>query len=163
MGSIMLRSIRVAATALVWLILPLVELVMAQPSATAPAPPAASDRNSPAYTLSDDLHLTIRPDLMPAIDTIRRIKILRESAIATLGQQSLSYAESYNPTEVVEAYTEKADGRRIAVDQAHILTRDAATGLNATYQRDARVKTLIFPDIEVGDTRGSRRSMKSRA
>src|SRR5262249_1760220 len=58
----------------------------------------------------------------------------------------------YNPTEVVEAYTEKADGRRIAVDQAHILTRDAATGLNAIYQRDARVKTLIFPDIEVGDT-----------
>jgi hypothetical protein len=50
MGSIMVRSIRVAATALVWLILPLVELVMAQPSATAPAPPAASDRNSPAYS-----------------------------------------------------------------------------------------------------------------
>jgi transglutaminase-like putative cysteine protease len=53
---------------------------------------------------------------------------------------------------VVEAYTEKPDGRRMPVDEAHILTRDAATGLNAVYQRDAKVKTLIFPDIEVGDT-----------
>ena len=60
--------------------------------------------------------------------------------------------ESLNPLEVIEAYTEKADGRKIAVDHATILTRDAATGLNAVYQRDAKVKTLIFPDIEVGDT-----------
>jgi transglutaminase-like putative cysteine protease len=62
--------------------------------------------------------------------------------------------ESLNPLEVIEAYTEKPDGRRIAVDKGNILTRDAATGLNAVYQRDAKVKTLIFSDIEVGDTLG---------
>jgi hypothetical protein len=51
MGSIVVRSTRVAATALVWLILPLIESVMAQPDAGAPAPPAASDRNSPLYPI----------------------------------------------------------------------------------------------------------------
>src|SRR5262249_28701791 len=76
----------------------------------------------------------------------------RESAIRTLAQQSLSFVESLNRLEVVEAYTQKADGRKIAVEPGNILTRDAATGLNAVYQRDAKVKTLIFPDIEVGDT-----------
>jgi hypothetical protein len=59
-----------------------------------------------------------------------------------LGQQNLTYVESLNPLESVEAHTEKLDGRKIMVEQSHILTRDAATGLNAVYQRDAKVETL---------------------
>lgn len=118
-----------------------------------PAPPTAdADRNSPAYTVSVDMRVSVRPDLTAVAENTVRYKVLRESAIRTLGQQSLSYVESLNPLESVEAYTEKPDGRKIAVEPSHILTRDAATGLNAVYQRDAKVKTLIFPDVEVGDT-----------
>ena len=127
----------------------------AQPAATAPAPATTDpdpDRNSPAYTASVDTKLIVRPDLTAVVTNTVRYKILRESAIRTLGQQTLSYVESLSLLEVIEAYTEKRDGRKIAVDQGHILTRDAATGLNAVYQRDAKVKTLIFPDVEVGDT-----------
>jgi transglutaminase-like putative cysteine protease len=127
----------------------------AQPAATAPAPATTDpdpDRNSPAYTASVDTKLIVRPDLTAVATNTVRYKILRESAIRTLGQQTLSYVESLSLLEVIEAYTEKRDGRKIAVDQGHILTRDAATGLNAVYQRDAKVKTLIFPDVEVGDT-----------
>ena len=98
------------------------------------------------------MRVVVRPDLTAAVVKTVRYKILRESAIRSLGQQNLSYVESLNPLEFVEAYTEKPDGRKIMVEQSHILTRDAATGLNAVYQRDAKVKTLIFPDIEVGDT-----------
>src|SRR5262249_3967793 len=105
-----------------------------------------------ANTLSLDVHMVIRPDLTATVNGTARFKILRESAIRALGQQNLPYVESLNPIEIVEAYTEKRDGRKLAIDPAHILTRDAATGLNAVYQRDAKVKTLIFPDIEVGDT-----------
>jgi len=129
---------------------------MAQPGGTTPAPttptPSDPDRNSPANTISFDAHMVIRSDLTATVDSTVRFKILRESAIRTLGQQNLTYVESLNPLEIIEAYTEKADGRKIAIDPAKILTRDAATGLNAVYQRDAKVKTLIFPDIEVGDT-----------
>src|SRR5262249_37788201 len=104
----------------------------AQP-APAPPEPAANDpdRNSPAYLASVDTRIVLRADLTAAVDRTVRYKVLRESAIRMLGQQSLSYSESVNPLEVVEAYTEKSDGRKIVVEPSHILTRDAATGLNA--------------------------------
>jgi transglutaminase-like putative cysteine protease len=152
MKLISVRSIRVLIMALGSLV-QLAAMAVAQPRATSPAPSTSqSDPNTPAYTVSADVHITIRPDLTASITWTRQYRILRESAIASLGQQTLSYVESLNPIEVVEAYTKKADGRKIMVEQDRILTRDAATGLNAVYQRDARVKTLIFPDIEVGDT-----------
>jgi transglutaminase-like putative cysteine protease len=155
MGLISARRIAPAAAALGALIL-LAAPAMAQPGGTTPAPttptPSDPDRNSPANTVSFDAHMVIRSDLTATVDSTVRFKILRESAIRTLGQQTLSYVESLNPLEIIEAYTEKADGKKIAIDPTKILTRDAATGLNAVYQRDAKVKTLIFPDIEVGDT-----------
>ena len=155
MGLISARRFVPAAAAFGVLLL-LAAPASAQPGATAPAPTPPNtndpDRNSPAHTLSLDVHMTVRPDLTATVDSTVRFKILRESAIRALGQQNLTYVESLNPLEVVEAYTEKPDGRKLAIDPAHILTRDAATGLNAIYQRDAKAKTLIFPDIEVGDT-----------
>src|SRR5437016_923034 len=152
MGPILTRCIGFAATALGALIL-LVAPAIAQPGPAAPAP-AANDpgRNSPAHTLSLAVTMIVRPDLTATISSTTRVKILRESAIRAQGQQTLPYAESLNLLEVVEAYTEKTDGRKLPVDPTTILTRDAATGLNAVYQRDAKVKTLIFPDIELGDT-----------
>ena len=110
------------------------------------------DRNSPAYTRSMEVHVAVRPDMSSTTDSTVRLKVLRESAIRTLGQQSLPYVESLSPLEIIEAYTEKADGTKVEVDEANILSRDAVTGFNAIYQRDAKVKTIIFPDIEVGDT-----------
>jgi transglutaminase-like putative cysteine protease len=154
MGSISTRRIASAAAAFGALLL-LATPAMAQPGGTAPAPTTRNndpDRNSPAHTLSFDVHVIVRPDLTATINSTARFKILRESAIRALGQQTLTYVESLNPLEVIEAYTEKPDGRRVAIDPANILTRDAATGLNAIYQRDAKAKTMIFPDIEVGDT-----------
>jgi transglutaminase-like putative cysteine protease len=152
MGSI--RTLRTwLVAAVVCAPVQLAEPATAEPTATPPAPSTADpDRNSPAYTASVDTKLIVRPDLTAVATNTVRYKILRESAIRTLGQQTLSYVESLSLLEVIEAYTEKRDGRKIAVDQGHILTRDAATGLNAVYQRDAKVKTLIFPDVEVGDT-----------
>src|SRR5262245_42079303 len=153
MGSISAR--RIAAVALGAFML-LATPAMAQPGATAPVPttpaPNDPDRNSPANTLSLDVQMVIRPDLTATVNGTARFKILRESAIRALGQQTITFVESLNPLEIIEAYTEKPDGRKLAIDPAHILTRDAATGLNAVYQRDAKAKTLIFPDIEVGDT-----------
>jgi transglutaminase-like putative cysteine protease len=143
---------RLAAMALCVLV-PLAAPASAQPASTPPAPSVTDeDRNSPPYTMAVDARVAVRPDLTATIDNTVRFKVLRESAIRTLGQQNLSYVESLNPLEVVEAYTEKSDGRKMHVDPGSILTRDAATGLNAVYQRDSKVKTLIFPDVEVGDT-----------
>jgi hypothetical protein len=152
MGSITTWRVWLAVAVLGWLVRP-VEPATGQTAPTAPGPSVADpDRNSPSFTRSIDTRVTVAPDLTAVITSTVRHKIVRESAIPTLGQQSLSYVESLNPLEVVEAYTEKPDGRKVAVEQSNILTRDAASGLNAVYQRDAKVKTLIFPDVAVGDT-----------
>jgi hypothetical protein len=112
----------------------------------------SSDQNSPSYTRSIESKVSIQPDLTATVDRTVSIKVLRESAIAEVGQQELSYEESVDPLEIVEAYTSKLDGRRVDVDSSNILTRDEATGLNAVYERDSKVKSIIYPDIEIGDT-----------
>ena len=111
---------------------------------------AAGDTAS--YSKAIDVRATVNKDMTSTTLATIRHKVLKESAIQMLGQIVLSYSESRDTLEIPEAYTEKADGRRIDIDPATILTRDAATGLGAVYQRDAKTKTLIFPDIEVGDT-----------
>jgi hypothetical protein len=73
-------------------------LLLAEPTSAqlgAPPPPAIdSNRNSPAYTMSADLHVVVHPDLTSTADNTIRFKILRESAIQSVSQRELSYVES---------------------------------------------------------------------
>src|SRR5262245_19364235 len=120
MKSMSARRIGIAVSAVCGIVL-LVAPATAQPAPAPPMPepPAAdADRNSPAYTAAVDTRIIVRPDLTAAVTYTVRYKILRESAIRSLGQQNLSYSESLNPLESVEAYTEKSDGRKIAVEQS---------------------------------------------
>jgi len=123
----------------------------------APAAPKAvaapAGRSEPApYAVAFDSTITLRPDRTAETVTTRRLKILGESALQSIGQQTVGYVEGMQSLDIVEAYTEKADGRRIAVDPASLITRDEASGLSAVYLRDAKTRTAIFPDLAVGDT-----------
>src|SRR5262245_58546742 len=82
-----------------------------------------SDRNSPSYTRSMDVHVIVQPDMTSIVDSTVRLKVLRESAIRTLGQQNLSYVKSIGQLEIIKAYTEKVDGTIVDVDEANILLR----------------------------------------
>jgi len=120
--------------------------------APAPAPTAqAAQRDAASLLMSEDTVITLRPDRTAQIIETRRIRILGSGAIQSEGQQSVRYIEGMQTLEI-EAYTEKPDGTRIAVDPASILTRDAATGLAAVYERDLKVRTVFFRDVAVGDT-----------
>ena len=92
----------------------------------------------PPYSTAVDTRMTIHGDLTAIIENTVKQKVLKESAIRTLGQQTISYSETIANVEIVEAYTEKADGTRLMLEGPNILTRDAATGLNAVYQREDR-------------------------
>ena len=122
----------------------------AKPKA-APAPAPARVEPAP-YSIAFDKAITLQADRSAESVTTTRIKILAESALPAIGQQNLPYVEGMQTLEIVAAYTEKADGRRITVDPASIISRDEASGLNAIYLRDAKVRTVIFPDLAVGDT-----------
>jgi hypothetical protein len=126
---------------------------MAQPL---PSAPADAERHVPApsasYSLSYQSHLTVRADLTATNLATKRLKILAPAAIQPLSQQQLLFVEGMQTVDILEAFTEKADGTRIAVEAANIVTRDGASGLAATYARDLKQRTIIFPDAGVGDT-----------
>jgi len=130
-------------------------LAQAQPDAqSAPearAAAAASGAEAP-LTVQYESHLTIRDDLSATELTTKRLTVNAPVAIQAVGQQRLPYIEGMHVLEVVEAFTEKPDGRRIAVAPSNIITQDAAPPQQATYFRDMKQRTVIFPDVSVGDT-----------
>ena len=113
---------------------------------------AAQQPPQPPFIMQYEDHLTVRDDRTGTEVQTKRIKILAQSMIQSLSQQQTQYVEGMQTVETVEAYTEKSDGRRVPVDRDHILTSDAASGLQATYAPDLKVRTVIFPDVAVGDT-----------
>jgi Domain of Unknown Function with PDB structure (DUF3857)/Transglutaminase-like superfamily len=113
-----------------------------QPIAPAQAP----------FTTQYESQVSIRPDLTAAEVATKRIKIMAPSVVQALSQLHLPYVEGMQTIEIVEAFTEKADGRRIPVKADGIITQDAASGLLATYLRDLKQKVVIYPDVAVGDT-----------
>jgi Domain of Unknown Function with PDB structure (DUF3857)/Transglutaminase-like superfamily len=119
--------------------------------ATADAQQPIAPAQAP-FTTQYESQVSIRPDLTAAEVATKRIKIMAPSVVQALSQLHLPYVEGMQTIEIVEAFTEKADGRRIPVKADEIITQDAASGLLATYLRDLKQKVVIYPDVAVGDT-----------
>src|SRR5438445_448630 len=100
-------------------------LVLGLPAVAATQPPAPAATPAPApagtaklaqanettWTASMETALTLRVDRTAETVETRRIKILAEQALQNVGQQMVSYVDGMQILEIVEAYTEKADGR----------------------------------------------------
>jgi len=63
----------------------------------------------------------------------------------------IGYNQSLEDIIAVEAYTEKADGRRLAVQPHQITDQQQATSVDAPMFQAMRLKTVAFPDVDVGD------------
>jgi hypothetical protein len=120
--------------------------------ASVPQGEAGGDGRGPAFRYEIDNHITVSRDGRSRQRQTVKVSIAKEAVLARIGQQSVSYVENMETLDVIEAYTQKPDGNRVPIDPAAILTRDAASGLDAVYLRDAKTKTLIFRDVAVGDT-----------
>jgi transglutaminase-like putative cysteine protease len=118
----------------------------------AQAPQNPSQSAQASYAVQYDGHVTVRADRTATDSFTHRITIRAPSAIATVSQQQFTFFEGMETLETVEAFTEKADGSKVPVPAANIITRDAASGVPATYMRDLKQRTIIFPDVQVGDT-----------
>ena len=120
-----------------------------KPNQTNPAPRVGAQ---PPFTVEYESHLTVREDRTAMEISTKRIKILTSGAAQTISQQQLQFNEGAQTLEILEAFTEKSDGRRIPVDPANIITGGTASNLQATYYQDLKVRTIIFADVSVGDT-----------
>jgi transglutaminase-like putative cysteine protease len=81
------------------------------------------------------------------------IKVLKERAVENLKQTYMSYSTSVEKVDVLEAYTLKADGRRIDAPKSNYqLDINKGRESDAPAFSDRTTLTVILPDVAVGDT-----------
>jgi tetratricopeptide (TPR) repeat protein/transglutaminase-like putative cysteine protease len=68
------------------------------------------------------------------------------------GQLPITYSQAMTDVTVKEAYTLKADGRKIAVATSAIFTQMPPGASQDPMFDDMRQKTVVFPNVEAGDT-----------
>jgi len=95
------------------------------------------------YDLNDDGTGTVSAELALS-PTVR-------SGINGLAQRTIDYQEGMSAIDLHEAYTLKANGKRIDVQPEGILTQVPAAYTNAAMFADMKVKRIVFPDVSVGD------------
>ncbi|CAM4000230.1 DUF3857 domain-containing transglutaminase family protein [Roseateles saccharophilus] len=87
------------------------------------------------------------------VSTYRQVtRLLKADAADDVRRQRLSYSASAQRLEIVEAFTRKADGRRIKLpkDNYQLQTASGRSGGAALFS-DWNQTTLVFPDLQVGD------------
>lgn len=78
-------------------------------------------------------------------------RVLEESALDDMKQLTVSFSASVQKLDILEAYTLKADGRRLPVPAGNY-QGNANTGKDAgPVFSDYATLGLVFPDLEVGD------------
>lgn len=79
--------------------------------------------------------------------------VLKESAVADAKTTSIGYSTSIEKAEVIEAYTRKADGRRIDSAPSNFqVESNSGKGKDAPVFSDRTTLTVVFPEVAVGDT-----------
>lgn len=121
------------------------------PTATAEATPAEVRAPIVKFkTMTRDI--VVEPDGSWTVTSHGEMQVMQESAVASMSQDSLQYSETLQTLEVKEAYTLKANGQKLPVGPDAILTQQASHTGNMPLYTDNKVKVIIYPNVEVGDT-----------
>lgn len=84
--------------------------------------------------------------------TVEQAKtIVSRDALHEHAQFYIGYNASLDEVVSVEAHTEKADGRRLAVQPHQIRDQQEAASLDAPMFQDTRLKIVVFPDVDASD------------
>ncbi|MCH8618435.1 DUF3857 and transglutaminase domain-containing protein [Undibacterium sp. TS12] len=78
-------------------------------------------------------------------------QINEERAVASHSQRQWHFNRSLENFELLEAYTEKADGRKIPVKPEQIKLQQEPAYSGAPMFQDMQVKVAIYPEVAVGD------------
>jgi transglutaminase-like putative cysteine protease len=124
--------------------------------AAAPAPsPAASAPEITWRSLLEDTVYRVNADGTEVMTYTRRHRIVKRTALSSMKESTISYSQSAQKLEILEAYTIKLDGRRIDAPPANyqVHTESGRESAGPAYS-DQVSTTVVFPDVEVGDTVG---------
>lgn len=96
-------------------------------------------------------HFTVQPDGTFVLDVERVSLISQVRDGISNAQQTLSYNRAMDVIEVLEAFTEKADGRRVSVPASQISEQRSPALAQAPLFEDSLNKVVIFPEVAMGD------------
>ena len=96
-------------------------------------------------------HFVVDPDGSYTL-TVDNVKSIAEQrAVQGHSQFYISYNTTLDEVTAVEGYTEKPDGRRVAVEPEQIKDQQEAASSDAPMFQDTRMKIVVFPEVAVGD------------
>jgi transglutaminase-like putative cysteine protease len=77
--------------------------------------------------------------------------IVEARAIQAHGQYAITYNNTLDTVEALDAYTLKPDGRQVPVQATQVKDQQEAASRDAPMFQDTRVKVVVFPEVAVGD------------
>lgn len=116
----------------------------------------------PVKIILDERRIELAPDASSTLTGQQQMQILESSAIQAFGQQSFGYSETNQVLEITEAYTLKKDGTKIAVAPGAIIDQQRPRSGSATVLSDQKMKVVVYPNVEVGDTTSNTRLLKAK-
>lgn len=120
--------------------------------ACSPLRASASASDSAVTAERHHQHFTVEADGSYLIEVELVKHIGSAAAIALHAEQFVGFNASLDAVLAVDAWTAKADGRRVPVAPHQIREQQEAVSQDAPMFQDTRLKVVIFPDVAVGDT-----------
>lgn len=112
----------------------------------------ADDGTDPAVSVLKDLQQFVVQQDGSYVATIEELLQLNEQrAVADAAQRQFHFNATLEDLEILEAYTEKPDGRRIPVLPGQIKLQQEPAYSGAPMFQDMQIKTLIYGDVAIGD------------
>ncbi|MBD8726096.1 DUF3857 and transglutaminase domain-containing protein [Oxalobacteraceae sp. CFBP 13708] len=96
-------------------------------------------------------HFVVEPSGAYLLTVEQTQTIVERTALPEHARYEIGYNQALEDIIAIEAYTEKADGRRLAVQPHQIRDQQQAASVDAPMFRDTRLKIVMFPDVNVGD------------
>jgi len=113
---------------------------------------AKDDGTDPSVTIEKEIQLhVINPDGSFVVTYEAVLLINEERAVKSHGQLPIGYNRMLETIDVTEAHTQKADGRRVNVQADQIKDQQEPRSSGAPMFQDTRIRTVIFPEVAVGD------------
>lgn len=104
----------------------------------------------PYSVVVDSIAIHVQADGSSTEEVEYCIRIETQAGVNIMGEQRISYVSTLEDIEILEAYTQQPDGTRVAVTPDRIRTVDETGSSGETIYSDAKVKVLIFPQVQVG-------------
>lgn len=105
-------------------------------------------------------HFTVDADGAYTLDVELAKTMLTPAAVEQHAEQFVGFNGSLDEIISIEAWTTKPDGRRVPVGPEQIRDQHEAASPDAPMFQDTRLKVVIFPGVQAGDTLTLRYSLR---